>query len=434
MRSSFSLAHPHDLPDDVVLSVREITRALAHPQPELPRWLARVLPKSGLAGGIGPDVDDDEMDEELEGAEEDEEPAALREITFDVRRGEGLGILGADGQARRTLTRILTGAVPPSTGTIVVRGRMVPVLRRELSRLAVAEAGKDAVFVVARFLRWPRSTLRSRWEEILELAKLDELAHLPQRKYFDRSRARLLVSAALHVDASVYLVDESITSDHDLAARCFDLLEQRQREGAAVVQIGNVKVENLARLCNEVLWLEGGRVAHRGRPLDVAMAVTEAHVERVHPLSAPVTAALSEPGESLDVPPAGGTVDFVLEVLRGNLDMSFSLELVDRAGRAFQLEQPENVRSKGPGRYLLRVFIPGGLLPDGTYECTLIADVGPSSDAARRRELLTFEVTLTGQDEAERGDDGPTFELLPDTDDLQEVPADVEWRVSRSAS
>jgi ABC-2 type transport system ATP-binding protein len=435
MGSSSSPAHLHGLPEDVVVSVRGVTRAIAAPEPELPRWLARMLPKSGLAGGVvGPEIDDEELDDDLE-MDEEEEPATLREISFDVRGGEGLGILGADGKARRTLMRILAGAIPPSTGTVVVRGRMVPVLRRDLSRLALAETGKEAVYVAARFLHWPRSTLRSRWDEILDLAKLDELAHLPHRKYVERSRTRLLVSAALHVDASVYLVDESIASDHDLAARCFDLLERRQREGAGVIQVGNVRIENLARLCNEVLWLEDGRVAHRGRPLDVAMAVTEAHVERVNPFSVPVTATLSGPGESVDVPPEGGTVDFELEVLRGNLDMVFSLQLVDGAGRAFQLEQPQNVRSKGPGRYLLRIFIPGGLFPDGTYEGKLIVDMGANAgEAARRRELLTFEVVSTWQEELDSGDDGPTFELLPDADDVPTGPADVEWRASRSSS
>jgi ABC-type polysaccharide/polyol phosphate transport system ATPase subunit len=437
MSRSHLLHHAHDLPDDVLVSVQGVTRAVAPPDPELPKWIARLLPKSGLAGtgGMIPDVGmEDDVDEEDIEVEEDEEPAALKEISFELRRGEGLGILGPDRTARKVLFRILTGAIPPTTGMVVVRGRIAPVLRSDLAKLSV-ETGEKAVFLAARFLHWPRSLLRTRWREILEFAKLDELADLEPRRYRTMSTARMLLSAVLHLDVDVYLLDDSVNDDAAFAVRCLDLLEQRQREGAVVIQgSGRMMIENLARLCGEVIWLEDGGITHRGRPVEVAVAVEKAHKEELHPLSAPLAASLADPGE-VEVPAEGATIDIELEVLRKNLEMTFALQLMDRHGRQTHLEQPESVRSKGPGLYRLRIYIPGGLLPDGTYETKLLAEVGVrGSEPAPARELLVFDLVSTGQDAAEAGDDGLTFELLLDDDEVGETVDDVEWRVSRTSS
>src|SRR5436190_1369602 len=111
----------HHLPADVVLSAREVSRAASRSDPELPAWLRRVLPKTGIAGQIEANVsgfDDAEDDPDLE--EDDEEffagSAALAPVSFDVRAGEGLGLAGPDKAATLTLRQILTRTLPPSAG------------------------------------------------------------------------------------------------------------------------------------------------------------------------------------------------------------------------------------------------------------------------------------------------------------------------------
>jgi ABC-2 type transport system ATP-binding protein len=437
MLRSRSTHRAYDLPDDVLVSVQGLTRAVAAPNPELPKWLVRVLPKSGLAGSgaMGPDVDmEDSVDEELDlEVDEEEGPQALKEISFELRRGEGIGILG-DQKARRTLFRILTGAIPPSTGVVVVRGRIAPVLKNDLVKLTSTETGERAVFMAGRFLHWPPALLRRRWVEIVEFAMLGELAGLEPRKYAPASTRRLLLSAALHLDSDVFILDESLQGDPAFAVRCLELLEQRQREGAAVIQGGFKMVENLARLCGEVVWLKHGAVHHRGRPVEVAVAVEKGRKEELHVLSAPLLASLADPSP-VDVPSKGATVDIELHVLRNNLGITFTLQLKDWSGRETQFPQAEGVRVAELGLYRLGIFIPGGLLSDGTYEAKLLAEVGVAgSEAGPLRDLLTFEIVSTGQSEAEPGDEGLTFELVLDSDDIEETPHDVEWRVSRSHS
>src|SRR5438093_488777 len=138
-----------DLPTDVLLSAREISRAAPRPDPEVPAWLKRVLPKSGLAG-------------QLEGAS-----------------------------------------------------------RREFDE----EEDPD-----------------------------DEDEDLPPRQKRNRTKHRLVFSTALHIDASVYVLDEGIPSDDQFGERLFALLELRKAEGAAIIQRAGLRVEDLARLCDKVLW------------------------------------------------------------------------------------------------------------------------------------------------------------------------------------
>jgi lipopolysaccharide transport system ATP-binding protein len=360
-----------------------------------------------------------------------EENAALDELSFDLRRGEGLGILGY-GDARATLMRILIGALPPSTGRVVVRGRIAPLLVRDLTRYARQEVGKDAVYVVGRFMHWPKGLLRSRMDEIVEFARLDELDRLPRRKRERTETLRLLLSAALHLDASVYALDQGVGDDPDFGLRVFDVVEQRKAEGAAVIQGAQHSVDDLARLCDHVLWFDEGSVLHEGRPLEVAVAAHKGRGQKVHPLAAPMFAKLSEGGQQVDVGSDGTTVEFDLDMLRPHLDVAFLVEFHNELGKTISIDQPGLTHAKDPGAYRLRIFIPPGLLEDGAYRAHLVGQIG-GGDSVQKRELLRFDVVSEGQSGSE-ADAEAAFVLLPAPDDEPSgTPAVAEWDVSRAA-
>jgi ABC-type polysaccharide/polyol phosphate transport system ATPase subunit len=216
MRRVLSAAEAAALPDDVIVSVEGVSRALPPPVKSLPRWLVRILPKSGLAGQPGQTADDVLLDEEDQDEDEDEylgsESAALHELSFQVRRGEGLGIVGTDRAAISTLFRIMIGGVPPTAGRVVVRGLVAPLSKRELQRLiGDGRNGRKTVMkVVARYFHWPLGLIDARWREIEEFAALDELNSAPPGSREKRRVLRLAMSAALHMDATVYIFDKSL--------------------------------------------------------------------------------------------------------------------------------------------------------------------------------------------------------------------------------
>src|SRR5919198_3148118 len=174
MRRSGSRHHAHELPEGVLLSVQDVSRSVAPEIAPLPRWLARILPKSGIAGQttLADDFDDEEDPDDDEEEEAVELRSTLHEISFDVRAGEGVGIVGPNQSARKALLQIIFGGIPPTTGRVLVRGRVAPLLRSDVIRYTGKEWGESAVFLAARFLHWPRGLLRERWSEILKFARL----------------------------------------------------------------------------------------------------------------------------------------------------------------------------------------------------------------------------------------------------------------------
>ena len=428
MRRSSVLRDVPPLPDDVLVSAQGVSRAAPAPDPEPPRWLKRILPKSGIAGQLGPIADsgvgedDEEEDEEEEDADVGGRGFALQEVSFEVRAGEGVAIAGADSAATLGLLRILTGALPPTTGRVFIRGRVAALVKQDLVKYFATASGHKALFIVCRFLHWPRSLLQARMDEIMKFARLEELEEIRKidpRAHRNKSTMRLLFSAALHMDANVYVVDEGIPSDDEFGARCFDLLEQRQSEGAGVVQRSQKRVEEVARLCREVLWIEEGALKFRGRPLDVAIEAERAYKEDLHPLSVPIFASLADSRELVEVGGDGGTVEIDLEILRKHLHLGLTLQLTDCNGKSIGLDHPDRFHCEGAGLYRLCISIPGGLLPDAGYDARLLADIGAfGADPMPPRELLAFEIVS--------GSNGDVEE--PGTQDQ------VEWHVSRASA
>jgi len=421
----------------VLLSVQGVSRIEVPRTPEIPGWLRRILPKSGIAGQATLDPDDlidDEDDEDALDDDDDDfdaEPLTLDEISFDVRGGEGVGIVGPNQEARKVLLQILFGGLPPTTGHVLVRGLVAPLLRSDIIRYTGKEWGENAVFLAARFLHWPGGLLRERWDEIQEFAQLKELSGLGPGKYRQNATTRLLFSASLHMDASVYVLDHGIDYDPDFALRCFDLIEQRQRDGAAVVHGAQKMIADVSRLCGEVIWLEKDGSAIRGRPVDVAIAVQKLEQYEVHPLSLPVLAALEEEKQPVETP---GMIEIELHTLRKDIVFAFTLELKDEAGRIVEIEQPDQFEADAPGLHHLRIRIPADHVPDGKYSAKLIAALGVvGSEPTGERELLTFDLVSRNEGMDSAGD-AVQFELVPKDEAIQVSTPEMEASVGRTLS
>jgi hypothetical protein len=231
------------------------------------------------------------------------------------------------------------------------------------------------------------------------------------------------------MDASVYILDHGIDFDPDFALRCFELIEQRQREGAAVVHGAQKMIEDVSRLCNEVIWIEKDGSMFRGRPVDVAVKVAKLHPEKVHPLSAPILASLTDDRRSAHVP---GAVEVELHIVRKDIEFAFTLELTDETGRSIELEQPDRFQADLPGMSHLRIWIPAGRLPDATYAAKLLAEISVTrSGHADVRELLEFELVSSSKG-LERGpDDNVSFVLVPKDEPVQSSSPEIEASVGR---
>jgi lipopolysaccharide transport system ATP-binding protein len=433
-------AHQADLPQGTVIAVEEVTKAPPLPLPQPPRWLARILPgvemTSSTRDDTGGDPEDD--DDDLDDFDPDERASvAFKPFTFEVPAGGGIGLVGPDFEVTQSLLAIIAGFQPPSTGRILVRGRVAPLLKPNVLNISKQNTGRKAVAVLGAFLGWPLDLLKDeKWEQIVEFAHLEELTEFEPGtlEYKQQATRRLLQSAVLHLDdVGVYLVGYNFNRAYpEFEERCLEVIRQRQRAGCAVIQNG-VEVEDVSRFCNEAIWVEAGKPLFRGRLGEVAKFAHERATSEEETKPLQLRALLSGDEEEVEVGPRGGRIEIELDVFsRKRLELALALQLTDDAGRQTRLEQPRSVIMPKPGVYRLRVDVPGGTLGDSNYKGVLLAS-GVNGRSEAEQSLLAFDLVSRSF-----GTSGSSTDLEPDLafpgDDTGEgagEPDEVTWSVRR---
>jgi hypothetical protein len=235
------------------------------------------------------------------------------------------------------------------------------------------------------------------------------------------------------MDATAYVIDSSVHDEPEFGLRCLDLIAQRQREGAVVIQAARMGVEAVAGLCRQVIWLEDGHVAYSGRPVDVAAEVHRNEKSKVAPHLVPVSAVRLTEGDPVRFGDGWGKLEFELHLLRKDLEIGLTLELTDDVGQVIVLRDPQLVEVGEPGIFKLRLGIPPALLNEPSYHARLMAEIAiVGNEPAPPRELLSFDIAVASGRIG--GDDEPGhMVLLPIADEgLEASPADVQWDVSRA--
>jgi ABC-type polysaccharide/polyol phosphate transport system ATPase subunit len=393
-------AAPPEIAEDVVLSLQGVSKRPPNPPPNPPRWLARFLPGvQWSATAQRDDGMDDDPDEDADD-EMDDDPdvitrlSAIRETSFDLAAGSALGLVGPDTGARRALLWMIAGFVPPATGRILIRGHVAPIFNAAEINIT-RQTGKRAIKLAACFFNWPWKLIESRWDEIEEFARIHEITQWPEDsvEYEAHRTKRLLLSSIMHMDASVYLVGGNFYAiEPEFVARCHALLEQRLREGCAVIHsIGDP--ENLATFCSEAIYIDNGRALFRGRLGEVAKYAHE-RPAAVQPGAAklPIRASLFDEGP-VRFAHGGGTIEIELDVFTKRLELTLGVLLVDEEGRRVRIEAPEHLTSHRAGIYTLRLELPDGVVPRGSYKATLAASLedDPFDEESEAHTLLSFE-------------------------------------------
>jgi ABC-type polysaccharide/polyol phosphate transport system ATPase subunit len=421
-----------NLTDGIILSVESVSKAPPRPMPQPPRWLARFLPGVRWSATAGAETDVEDEDEELDDEDPGRRAMPLKELSFEIAAGRGLGVVGPDQDAARTLSLILTGYIPPSTGRILIRGGVAPIFTH--GDLNVTNLyGKKAINVVSRFLGWPLDLIRDRWADIEAFARIADIEHPEDSLEHDTAKTkRLLLATALHLDAGLYIVARNFYgSDPEFTARCYEVIQQRQSEGAAVLQTG-FEVEDVSRFCQKAIWLENGKVQFEGRLGEVAKAVSELEItDEVRLMTrVPLRATLLDE-DDLQIGSQGGRIDIELDAFTQKLEVALAIVFTDERGRETRVEHPDLFTPEEPGIYRLRMAIPAGLLEEGTYRAVLYA-AAPSVGWDASHKLLSFTVVSEGFSPAEEAYELGRDSMIMSDVDVDVEPADVEWSIRRA--
>lgn len=204
-----------------------------------------------------------------------EEHVALDNVTFQVRRGEVLGVVGHNGAGKSTLLKVLARVLPPSRGRVLVRGRVAPMIELGAGFNPELTGFENLVLYGALLGRDPQR-MRARSAQILDWAELTQYADAPLRSFSSGMVARLAFAVATDVEPDILLVDEVLSvGDASFQARSTAQMRQLIQGGAAAVLVSH-NLQAIASTADRVLWLDHARVRALGPPDDVLAAYSEA--------------------------------------------------------------------------------------------------------------------------------------------------------------
>src|SRR3954467_5866363 len=203
-----------------------------------------------------------------------EEPAkreeiwALRDVSFKVREGEVLGIIGRNGAGKSTLLKILTRITTPTTGRAVIRGRVGSLL--EVGTGFKPElTGREHGFLNGSILGMKRREIQRKLPEILEFSGIQKFIDTPVKRYSSGMAVRLAFAVAAHRQPAILVVDEVLAvGDAEFQQRCLGRMEDFSGSGRTVVFVSH-NMQTINQLCDRTLWLDGGTIVADGDPSEV---------------------------------------------------------------------------------------------------------------------------------------------------------------------
>jgi len=201
---------------------------------------------------------------------------ALRDVSIDVRQGETVGIIGHNGSGKSTLLKCMAGIITPTSGQVLVRGRLTSLL--ELGAGFHPElSGRENVYINAAFYGMARKEIDRRFDEIVAFAELDRFIDEPVKHYSSGMYVRLGFAVAVNLDPDVLLVDEVLAVGDELfQAKCLSRIKQFQREGRTIVFVTH-DAATVRQICDRAVVLDRGSVIVDGRP-DEAISTFREHL------------------------------------------------------------------------------------------------------------------------------------------------------------
>jgi len=330
--------------------------------------------------------------------DEIEEFWALKDISFDVRRGDVLGIIGRNGAGKSTLLKILSRITEPTEGRVRVRGRVASLL--EVGTGFHPElTGRENIRLNGAILGMTRSEIRTKFDEIVEFAEVEKFLDTPVKRYSSGMYVRLAFAVAAHLDPEILVVDEVLAvGDAEFQKKCLGRMGDVARDGRTVLFVSH-NMHAVERLCRRVLHLERGRAMRMhenvregilsylhsdddGRPPHVWINPGK-ECENDFFLPQRLAVASTAPDVDPEHPfPAGPPILVTISGLikRADPTLNIGLALFTEDGEllfwSFTSDAPEaNWPNMAVGNISLETIIPGHLLNEGNYHIELISDL-----------------------------------------------------------
>jgi lipopolysaccharide transport system ATP-binding protein len=342
---------------------------------------------------------------------------ALRDISFELRHGEVLGIIGHNGAGKSTLLKILSRITHPSEGRAEIYGRVGSLL--EVGTGFHPElTGRENIYLNGTILGMKRSEISQRFDQIVDFAGVEQFIETPVKRYSSGMYLRLAFSVAAFLEPEILIVDEVLAvGDADFQKKCLGRMQEVSQQGHTVLFVSH-NMSAILRLCSRGILLQHGQVVKTGSPREIVdhylNSGNAAHGEKIWPASEvqalqlrPLALRVKQEGRTSDT--ISSTSPFEIEfeyeiteamrylLLQLTINTSEGISLLASQDRDNLDLEDQSTELRQPGRYVARCHFPANLFNNGTFSVSLGVTSRPKVQVYFTGEhLLTFNVDTTG--------------------------------------
>lgn len=196
---------------------------------------------------------------------------ALKHVSFDVQRGEVVGLIGHNGAGKSTMLKVISGILKPTEGNVTVQGNIAPMLELG-SGFDFDMTGRENIFLNGAILGYSKKFLESKYQDIVDFSEIDQFMDMPLRNYSSGMIARLAFSIATVVVPEVLIVDEVLSvGDADFQEKSRRRMMELMSSGTTVLFVSH-DINQIRQMCSRVVWLEHGEVKMFGQTEEVCNA------------------------------------------------------------------------------------------------------------------------------------------------------------------
>ncbi|HEV7746969.1 MAG TPA: ABC transporter ATP-binding protein [Pyrinomonadaceae bacterium] len=349
---------------------------------------------------------------------------ALSNVNLEIRQGELVGIIGHNGAGKSTLLKILSRVTKPTTGDVILRGRIGSLLEVGTG-FHPDLTGRENIFLAGAILGMRRAEIERKFDEIVAFSELEKFVETPVKWYSSGMYVRLAFSVAAHLEPEILMMDEVLAvGDAAFQQKCLDKMHDIRNQGRTILFVSH-DMAAITRLCKRVVLLEKGQIVFDGEPRDVvkrylSSSLKTGAIRDWENQDAPGDSVVrlrrarvrAEDGATVSVvevhKPFG--VELTYEVLEDDHTLVPVIEFYNEQGTELFSTHDTSAdwrrRTRPRGTYKSTVWIPGNLLAEGSMigHISIMSHFPSTSLHAHEPNAIAFQVVDSPAGDSARGD------------------------------
>ena len=237
----------------------------------------------------------------VKGKLEKKKERILDNVSFELKKGESIGLIGHNGAGKSTLLKIISDIIEPTEGVVRTHGVIAPLLNLGAG-FDYEATGRENVYLNGAILGYSKKELERKYQEIVEFSELENHMNVPLKNYSSGMVARLGFAIAIDVEPQILLVDEILSvGDENFRRKCANKIDELRKNGVSFVIVSH-DMNQIKKLCQKVLWIENSHVMAYGDAVDVCNQYIAYCAQMTQQKAAPLPANTVENKPSAAVP------------------------------------------------------------------------------------------------------------------------------------